>query len=869
MSFQKFFQCFTFSVFLSVGVSFGKEDREKARQAILAEIEKRETALESISKKRAEKQKQRQITRSSALMFEQERESARLNWHEAEEILEMGEDRFQDLLKESKPVAVGVIVKFKEYPPLKEAEILRKLESAGLKEDAKLERLRKWIYKWPYPREISEVEKLCKDIFSFGSVEYCEADVFLPAQSQGNVRDELYREQLERAKQRVKVAEKDVETAQKDVKEAEKEYGQAEGYVQQDQQAVKSAEQDLEFDKQGVERARQNLERAKARNQGVKEAEKRLEDRKKMLSDSEKWLSRMKEQLKKSEKDLVASKKWLSDGKKWLEESKRILKKRQDWLKELESKKPNSQDCSGGQVWDGSACVCPNGESWDGSKCAKPEPQVPECPGGKWDIASKSCVCPNGESWDGSKCAKSEPQKSPCSGGQVWSRYYGKCVCPDSNPKWDGSQCVSASCSAEQKWEVKKSKCVNRCSGKAKWDGSKCVVVCSGGQYVTSANTCACPSKKPKWDGEKCVQADCPGEERWSGAYQKCLCPSKKPKREGEKCVQVSCPAGEIWSHGSQKCRCLGGKLKDGKCVQDKCSGGKYWNMFVGCLCPGNKPKWDGKKCVADPCPGKQLWDQRSGKCVCPYYKPKWDGKKCVADPCPGKQLWDQRSGKCVCPYYKPKWDGKKCVQADCPAGQVWNNFKKSCVCKPGAKECNLCKAGTYWDGKKCAYCRGGKEWKKSVSVCACPTGHIWSGSKCVEPADETANVRACGVLSSNFNLSGEKGGRGQGTLPDYWAQKMIGSDLLKEEIESASRIEKKPFVQLFDSNKQGRHDEFVKNIISGNGGHSVLPELGDGVRTFETNYLSDYSKHTEKLLNDVDKVCAAPPSNKAGDGKR
>ena len=128
--------------------------------------------------------------------------------------------------------------------------------------------------------------------------------------------------------------------------------------------------------------------------------------------------------------------------------------------------------------------------------------------------------------------------------------------------------------------------------------------------------------------------------------------------------------------------------------------------------------------------------------------------------------------------------------------------------------------------------------------------------------------MRTCGALPSNFNLGvGER--KERGTLPDYWAQKMIGADLLKKEIESAPSIEKQPFVQLFDSNRQSRHSEFVKNIISGDGTHSVLPELGeDGIRTFETNYLSDYSKHTERLLDNVDKVCG-DPSNTDGNGQR
>ena len=278
--------------------------------------------------------------------------------------------------------------------------------------------------------------------------------------------------------------------------------------------------------------------------------------------------------------------------------------------------------------------------------------------------------------------------------------------------------------------------------------------------------------------------------------------------------------------------------------------------MFIGCICTYDKPKWDGSKCVFKECPGDQYWNQFSEKCLCPFTKPKFDGSKCVFKECPGDQYWNQFSKKCTCPSSKPEWDGSKCFMPDCPEGKVWNRYKKKCVCEPGAERCDDCKQGTHWNGKKCVTCLGGQKWNEEVLVCACPGGRIWRDSKCA-PEAEAKNVRTCTVLSSNFNLGKEKNQRG--TLPDYWAQKMVGADFLKEEIKSAPSVNKKPFVQLFDSNKQGRHDEYVKQIISGRGKQSVLPELGEGIRTFETNYLGDYSKHTERLLNHVDKVCAEP----------
>ena len=891
MILKSFFSFLMVSVLFS-GLSFAgveSKDRAKARQAVLADIKKRQAALTSIKQKRTEKQQQRQMVEARDREFEQAKEALQFAFYWEEEKARAG--RSQDFFKDSKPVAQGIILKFSQWPPSEETVILNKLQSVDLEEDAKLKRLQKWIYRWPQPRQVSEAEKLCRDLSSFRSVEYCEPDVSVgPAQS----RDELYRKQLEKAKQKVKEAEKTVEEAKKDVKEAQKEHDEIQGYVQQDQQAVKDAESTVESDKRSVERARQRLERARQRNQGVAETEKRFEDRKRVLADSEKWLTQMREQLKKSKQELADGKKWLEDSKKFLKDSEKSLKDRKDWLKELESRPPTT--CQNGKVWDGSACVCPNGQNWDGSACVVPRPTTSVCPSGS---------------------------------GQSWSRYEKACVCPDDKPKWDGSKCVVAACSAKQEWDKKKKRCVvdpdvcpvgqkwgyiwKKCfcpEEKPKWDGSKCIISgCPGGKrWDRNKEKCACPRTKPKWDGSKCIVSSCPDGKRWNGNNEKCVCSHFQEwdgskcvanscyhgfkfkekctcftnyKWDGSQCADTRCDGGKIWSGYFGKCICPNDKPKwDGsKCADTRCDGGKYWNSFWffskdKCICPNDKPKWDGSKCVSDPCPGEQTWIDSVKKCFCPKEKPKWDGSKCIAAGCPGGQYWNQYVLKCMCPYNKPKWDGSQCILPNCPDGKVWNRYKKKCVCELGSRECADCQEGTHWNGKKCVTCRNGMEWNESVSVCACPMGHTWNGSKCVVPKAEAKNVRTCGVLPSNFNLGKEKIESGRGTLPDYWAQKMVGADLLKKEIESAPPIEKKPFVQLFDSNRQGRHDEFVKNIISGNGKNSVLPELRDGIRTFETNYLSDYSKHTERLLDEVDKVCGESsntdtPSNTGGSGNR
>ena len=898
MSFRNFF-IFLIMSSLFVGLSFSEsseEDRAKARQSELERIAKREALFTALEKKREEKRRQRQMTSAEAQQLEQEREAVHFALEQERLSPLEGSEDFS-----KKPLAYGILLKFKEWPPVKEAEILKELESAGLTEDAKLKRLQKWIYKWSEPREVLEVEKLCRELSSFRSVEYCEPDI---AVGPANARSDLYEQQLERAREQVKSAEKEVELAKKDVETAQKEFDELSDLYEWDKQAVQNAEQEVASDKRSVERAKQNLERAKQRNQGVPEAEERLKDRERMLEDSEKWLSRTKDQVKRSKTELDASKKWLDESQQWLDESEKLLKERRDWLKELESKNPNKSpapSCSGGQVWDGSACVCPSGQSWDGSNCVAPKPGTPSCSGGQvWD--GSACVCPGDKSkWDGSQCV--DPG---CSGGQEWDG--SACVCPGDKSKWDGSQCIDPGCSGGQEWDG--SACV--CPGdKSKWDGSQCIDPgCSGGQvWNRFADKCICTDGKT-WDSSQCVDpkpaaSSCSNGKQWSRYLEKCECPESKPKWDGSQCVSVDCPSGKTFHSEVQRCvslcsayqkwddalkECVDCPDKQSwdnslkKCVDIKCPAGKKWfdpwkrcipdcqngksaTKDGKCICPKGRPTWDGSKCVHEKCSGGRYYSAYGKQCICLSPMPKWDGSKCVKDPCTGGKKWNDYSylnkrEPCQCPRDKPEWDGSKCFKPDCPVGQSWEWISQKCVCKQGAKECGACPKGSNWDGNRCRTCYGGKIWNESVSVCACPKGHTWSGSKCIEPEEGLSNLRTCGALSSNFNLGVGKF-RGKGTLPDYWAQKMIGADLLKEEFSQAPPVKKKPFVQLFDSNKQGRHDEFVKNIISSKGPHSVLPELGDGIRTFETNYLSDYSKHTERLLNDVDKVCAEP-SNKS-----
>ena len=115
-------------------------------------------------------------------------------------------------------------------------------------------------------------------------------------------------------------------------------------------------------------------------------------------------------------------------------------------------------------------------------------------------------------------------------------------------------------------------------------------------------------------------------------------------------------------------------------------------------------------------------------------------------------------------------------------------------------------------------------------------------------------NIRTCGVVSSSRSLDG-------GRLSDYWAQEMIGSDLLKEELIKNSQRARKNFIAVFDYGPA--HPHKVGSLIADNeGDHSVLPKLkmkGTGkqlypvrfyMKHYHTGYPEDYVKVAEEIKN-------------------
>ena len=137
----------------------------------------------------------------------------------------------------------------------------------------------------------------------------------------------------------------------------------------------------------------------------------------------------------------------------------------------------------------------------------------------------------------------------------------------------------------------------------------------------------------------------------------------------------------------------------------------------------------------------------------------------------------------------------------------------------------------------------------------------------------EISNLRTCGIVTATKNLN-------KGRLSDYWAQEMIGSDLLRKELKDELRKnplpEDKIVVAVFDSEKLNEvqegdldiekfHNMLVTNLVSGDGPHAILPKLKKGhIRSFDTRRSPQYAAVAKSLKD-------SPPSfinNSMGWGK-
>ena len=137
-------------------------------------------------------------------------------------------------------------------------------------------------------------------------------------------------------------------------------------------------------------------------------------------------------------------------------------------------------------------------------------------------------------------------------------------------------------------------------------------------------------------------------------------------------------------------------------------------------------------------------------------------------------------------------------------------------------------------------------ETEAGASSCTVDCDQKENSLSSIEDALEVTTPEVCELLSSKHKL---KGGR----LTDYWAQEMVGADLLRGELEKAPPLlEDKFLVAVFDSTSNN-HNVHVQNLISHKGDQAVLPELNHSqIQFFETRGSSQYMSAVENLNKDL-----------------
>lgn len=111
-------------------------------------------------------------------------------------------------------------------------------------------------------------------------------------------------------------------------------------------------------------------------------------------------------------------------------------------------------ECTGGKVWNGTACVCPEGQVEQDGACV-----TPSCTGGRiWN--GTECVCPEGKTWDGSQC-KNSGDGSGGGEGCTGTAPCGK-QCNASTGTWEDIPGFSRECDEEQNkvWNETQCSCV-------------------------------------------------------------------------------------------------------------------------------------------------------------------------------------------------------------------------------------------------------------------------------------------------------------------------------------------------------------------------------------------------------------------------
>ena len=131
-----------------------------------------------------------------------------------------------------------------------------------------------------------------------------------------------------------------------------------------------------------------------------------------------------------------------------------------------------------------------------------------------------------------------------------------------------------------------------------------------------------------------------------------------------------------------------------------------------------------------------------------------------------------------------------------------------------------------------------------------------------VFPDDQTGDVKTCNIVSSQLGLSTLDKNALPHKISDYWAQEMIGSDLVREDLKLYPPVAKKTFVAVFDDPDPAYDEHHIrsKNIISDDGHHAILPDIGGKIPMYDGNRTSLALSHINNFLNQAEARCASSP---------
>ena len=118
-----------------------------------------------------------------------------------------------------------------------------------------------------------------------------------------------------------------------------------------------------------------------------------------------------------------------------------------------------------------------------------------------------------------------------------------------------------------------------------------------------------------------------------------------------------------------------------------------------------------------------------------------------------------------------------------------------------------------------------------------------------VSPQNLLSEIQSLQKTTASCELASSKHKLKDGKLTDYWAQEMVGADLLRGEIEKAPPLpEDKHLVAVFDT-AESDHHVHVQNIVSHEGPQAVLPALNSSqLKYFKTEVGSEYMDTAEAL---------------------